>query len=147
MTPPPLTVCTVAWLSATCLSPACTAASDTPPRQGLTILRQVGSWQGNGNRTIGFASDSGIFRINWKARDQHPPTIGTFLLTIRSGISGRPIQVVADHHGEGSGSVDFRDDPRLYDLIVDSANADWSITVEELAAAASAPPGPSPRKP
>lgn len=50
------------------------------------------------------------------------------------------MQIVADHHGDGSGSIDFRDDPRLYDLVVDSADADWSITVEELA-------GASPRSP
>lgn len=128
-------MCTIGLLSATCLSPACTASSSPPPRQEVTVARQLGSWQGNGNRTIGFVSDSGIFRVNWKARDQRPPTSGTFLLTIRSAISGRPIQVVADHHGDGSGSVDFRDDPRLYDLVVDSTNADWSITVEELVAA------------
>src|SRR5262245_38352270 len=120
-------------LAATCLSPACTASSSPAPRQLSTVARQVGSWQGNGNKTIGFASESGIFRVNWKARSQHRETSGTFLLTIRSAISGRPIQVVADHQGDGGGSVDFRDDPRLYDLVVDSTGADWSIVVEELA--------------
>lgn len=47
-------------------------------------------------------------------------------------MSGRPIQVVADHRGEGSGSTDFEDDPRIYDVTVDSANVNWVFTVEEL---------------
>lgn len=143
-----LTICIIALVSVPGLFPACSSASSPPQRQGVTIARQVGSWQGTGNRTIGFASESGIFRVSWKARDRHPPASGSFLLTIRSAISGRPIQVVADHHGDGSGSIDFSDDPRLYDLVVDSADADWSIAVEELAGVpASEPPVAPPRNP
>ena len=81
---------------------------------------------------IGFVSDSGHFRIRWQTRDEHPPNGGMFRLTVRSGVSGRPIQVVADHRGEGSGSADFHDDPRIYDFAVDSVNVNWSFTVEEL---------------
>ena len=93
--------------------------------------RQLGSWSGRGNTTLGFVSESGSFRITWKAQNhdnQHP---GTFLLTLRSGISGRPMKVIADRQGAGGGSVEFGDDPRLYEFLVESSRIDWSISVQE----------------
>jgi hypothetical protein len=128
----PLIVHVVSLLSVTLLSAACTSSSAPQPRKLVTVARPAGSWQGQGNKTIGFVSESGCFRINWTIRGEHPQGGGTFRLTVRSAISGRPIQVVADHHGEGSGSADFVDDPRMYDFMVESANVEWSFTVEEL---------------
>jgi hypothetical protein len=124
--------CAVALLSAAVLSPACGRASDPEPRPAAPGARRAESWEGNGNRTIGFVSESGSFRITWSTRSEQPPGTGAFRLTVRSAISGRPIRVVADHVGEGSGTVDFVDDPRMYDLMVDSANVEWSISAEEL---------------
>lgn len=77
-------------------------------------------------------SDSGRFRITWTTRNEDPPGSGTFRLTVRSAVSGRPLEVVADHRGEGGGTVDFEDGPRIYDFIVDSTNVDWSFVVEEV---------------
>jgi len=155
----PLMTGAVALLPLTLLAPACKSSSGPPSRELVAVARQVGSWEGTGNRTIGFVSETGCFRINWKTRNQHPASrgaergsrtgattaralrggvvagvveSGTFRLTVRSAISGRPIQVIADHRGPGSGSVDFNDDPRLYDFLVDSTNVHWAFTVEEL---------------
>ena len=93
--------------------------------------RELGSWSGTGNTTLGFVSQSGSFRITWKARNhdnQHP---GRFLLTLRSGISGRPMKVIADHQGAGGGTVEFGDDPRMYEFLVESSRIEWSINVQE----------------
>ncbi len=98
------------------------------------MTRPVGTWQGRGNQTIGFVSDSGRLRIGWQARNEKPASSGTFRLAVHSAVSGRPIQVVADHRGEGTGTVDFADDPRSYNLMIESANVDWSITVDEIVA-------------
>ncbi|MCA1586591.1 MAG: hypothetical protein LC791_18075 [Acidobacteria bacterium] len=98
----------------------------------MRLTRPIGSWQGKGSRTIGVPSDSGRFRIAWQTRDEHPAGSGTFRLTVHSAVSGRPIQVVADHRGEGSGSAEFDDDPRPYNFMVDSAHVEWSLTVEEV---------------
>jgi hypothetical protein len=122
----------VALLSATLLSLACKSSSDATPRQWVTVTRPAGAWQGKGSMTIGFVSNSGRFRIAWEARSEHPPSSGTFRLTVHSAVSGRPIRVVADHRGEGHGSVDFEDDPRPYNFMVDSTNVDWSFTVQEI---------------
>lgn len=134
-----------ALLSLALLAPACTSSSDSRSRELVTVARQVGSWEGTGNQTIGFVSETGCFRVNWTTRNQHPASRapqrgsrvasvdgGTFRLTVRSAISGRPIQVIADHQGPGSGTVDFKDDPRIYDFLIDSRNIEWVFTVEEL---------------
>jgi hypothetical protein len=94
-------------------------------------VRQLGSWSGKGNTTLGFVSESGSFRITWKAQNHDNAQPGTFLLTLRSGISGRPMKVIADQQGAGGGSVDFGDDPRLYEFLVESSRIDWSISVQE----------------
>jgi hypothetical protein len=128
----PIIRSTVALLSVTVLAPACGPTSDPEPRPAATNARQAESWEGKGNRTIGFVSESGSFRITWSTRSEHPPGTGAFRLTVRSAISGRPIRIVADQLGEGSGTVDFVDDPRMYDFMVDSTNVEWSISAEEL---------------
>ena len=102
-----------------------------PESKSVTQATQAGSWEGTGNKTIGFVSESGVFRLNWKTRNEHPAGAGTFRLTVRSAVSGRPIRVVADQKGEGSGTADFVDDPRMYDFMVDSSNVEWAFTAEE----------------
>jgi hypothetical protein len=94
----------------------------------------MGSWQGTGNSTIGLISDSGRFRITWQTRNEHPAGAGSFRLVVHSAVSGRPIQTIAEHKGEGSGSANVDDDPRHYNLMVDSTSLEWSITVEEVVA-------------
>jgi len=93
--------------------------------------RELGSWKGTGSTTLGFVSESGSFRITWTAQNYDRAQPGRFLLTLRSGISGRPMKVIADHLGAGGGSVEFGDDPRLYEFLVESSRLDWPISVQE----------------
>lgn len=95
------------------------------------VSRELGSWSGNGSTTLGFVSESGSFRITWKAQNQNNARPGAFQLTLRSGISGRPMKVIADHKGAGGGSVEFGDDPRMYEFLVESSGIDWAISVQE----------------
>lgn len=97
--------------------------------------RQLGSWSGKGSTTLGFVSESGSFRITWKAQNEDNARPGAFQLTLRSGISGRPMKVIADHTGASGGSVEFGDDPRMYEFLVESTGVTWSIAVEETFAA------------
>ena len=124
-------------LIAVILGAACGPVSDGATADGQratpipTAVRELGSWTGKGNTTLGFVSESGSFRITWKAQNhdnQHP---GRFLLTLRSGISGRPMKVIADHQGAGGGIVEFGDDPRMYEFLVESTRIEWSINVQE----------------
>ena len=116
---------------------ACGAASDRATADAQratpssTSARELGSWTGKGNTTLGFVSESGSFRITWKAQNHDNARPGAFQLTLRSGISGRPMKVIADHQGAGGGSVEFGDDPRMYEFLVESRGMEWSIAVHE----------------
>ena len=123
----------LAIMSATMLLAAC-GDEPTPAREVVAVSRPVGSWHGTGNSTIGFLSDSGQFRVTWEARREDPPGMGTFRLAVHSGVSGRPLELIVDHRGEGGGTTQINDDPRLYHLMVESANVEWSVAVEEIVA-------------
>jgi hypothetical protein len=103
----------------------------------VAVTRSLGSWQGRGSQTIGIVSESGRLKVRWEAVNERPAGTGTFRLTLHSAVSGRPIQLIADHRGTGRDSADVSDDPRPYNLQVESANLDWSITVEEVVASPS----------
>ena len=104
--------------------------AETPPL--VSVTRQVGSWQGRGTTTVGDVnSDTGRLRITWKTTNESPAGAGRFKLTLRSGVSGRTIAVVADHTGTGTGTVETDEGPRTYDFLVESANVDWSFDVDE----------------
>lgn len=119
-------------LSLAVVSATCGPAPDGAIRDAQSAaVRQLGSWTGKGNTTLGFVSESGSFRITWKAQNHDNESPGAFQLTLRSGISGRPMKVIADHQGAGGGSVEFGDDPRMYEFLVESRGLDWSISVEE----------------
>lgn len=102
------------------------------PQDIVRVTRQVGSWQGHGTATVGdIPSETGQFKIIWETTNEYPAGAGTFKLTMRSAISGRPMQVVADHRGVGTGTVSYDEGPRTYDFLVESANLDWKFRVEE----------------
>ena len=117
----------------------CADTSPSPAPQTVAITRSLGSWQGRGSQTIGIVSESGRLRVTWEARDEEPRGTGTFRLALHSAVSGRPIQLLVDHRGEGRGSADVADDPRPYNLMVESKNVEWSFSVEEIVAGARAP--------
>jgi len=66
--------------------------------------------------------------------------MGRLHIVVHSAVSGRPLQDVLDHQGEGSGVIEFSDDPRSYNLMVESANIDWAISVEGVSGAYVNPP-------
>ncbi len=110
---------------------ACGTAPEPARETPAPVSRELGAWTGTGSTTLGFVSESGSFRITWKARNQDDVRPGAFQLTLRSGISGRPMKVIADHKGAGGGSVEFGDDPRMYEFLVESKGTDWSVSVQE----------------
>lgn len=89
-------------------------------------------WQGRGTASVGdIPSETGRFRIHWETTNESPAGAGTFKLTMRSAISGRPLHTVVDHQGMGTGTADFDEGPRTYDFLVESANVDWKFRVDE----------------
>ena len=118
----------------------CTRPSE--PGRLVAVTQQVGAWSGRGSMTVGDVnSETGRLRITWQTTNEAPVGTGSFKLTLRSGVSGRTIAVVADHRGAGTGTVETDEGPRTYDFLVESANVDWKFSVEET----SGTPGPAKR--
>jgi hypothetical protein len=104
----------------------------------VAVTRPLGTFNGRGDQTIGVVSESGRLHITWETRNEDPPGSGRFRLALHSGVSGRPIELITDERGAGKGTREVADDPRPYNLMVESANLDWSFSVEEIVAAPSA---------
>jgi len=109
---------------------ACTRAE--PARKEVVLWKQLGSWSGRGDtQTESFIGLTGSLRFHWRAINEEPRGQGRFKLILQSAISGRDLQEPVDQAGPGEGTAYAADDPRLFRLAVESANLDWSVTVEE----------------
>ena len=107
---------------------------DEPPPALVPVVQQMGAWEGTGSQTLGLVSQSGQFRIRWQTRAEpgYDPAAGTFKLTVHSGVSGRPLREVVDQRGPGEGAVNFEDDPRPFNLMVDASGLAWRIWADEV---------------
>jgi hypothetical protein len=125
------------------LGGGCSTAPAPSERQLVTVTRPAGRWEGRGDATLGFVSESGRLRITWRARQDPAASAGTLRVAVHSAVSGRPLGVIVDHRGDGGGTVDFDDDPRSYNLMVESTGVEWTLTVDELVGVYRSPaPGP-----
>jgi hypothetical protein len=105
-----------------------------PARKEVVLWKQLGSWSGHGNaQTESFVGLTGSLRLKWTATNEKPKGQGRFKLILQSAISGRALQEPVDQEGPGEGTVYTADDPRVFYMSVESANLDWSFTVEEAA--------------
>jgi hypothetical protein len=107
-------------------------ARSEPERKEVVLWKQLGSWSGRGDtQTESFIGLTGSLRFRWRAINEEPRGQGRFKLILQSANSGRDLQEPVDHDGPGEGTAYAADDPRLFRLAVESANVDWSLTVEE----------------
>lgn len=114
------------------VSAACRHAPKPELKTVAIGWRPAGSWSGHGNaQTESFDIQSGQFRIQWDTSHETAPGTGVFRVTVHSAVSGRPMGVVVDNRGVGHDTAYFTDDPRIYHLVIESANVDWSIHVDE----------------
>jgi hypothetical protein len=98
--------------------------------QVTTTWRALGAWSGDGSRqTESFDVTTGALRLRWETRATD--STATFKVWLYSAISGRPLQLVAEKAGSGSGTADFADDPRVSYLVVESERANWSMQLDE----------------
>ena len=122
----------VVSVAAALLIGACRSESTPAAAEEVIGWRPVGTWSGRGNvLTESFTSDTGGFRVHWQTSNEAPPGTGRFRAVFLSGDSGREIMEAANHRGVGRDTSYVGDRPRWYYLSVESANVDWSLTVEE----------------
>jgi hypothetical protein len=106
-------------------------ACRTEPKAGIQQTsvgwRAVGSFAGRGDsQTESFNIESGQWRIKWSTTGT-----GMFQMTVHSAVSGRPLGVPVEQRGTGHGTAYVNEDPRLYHLVIESSDVDWSVAVEE----------------
>jgi hypothetical protein len=119
-------------LFVTLFTVACRSGDTAVEKPSAVTWKRVGSWSGRGDRqTESFTSDTGGFRVHWEAKNESPPDSGRLKVTFRSGDSGREIMEAVDTKGVGRGTAEVGDRPRWYFLTIESANVDWTVTVEE----------------
>ena len=93
---------------------------------------RLGSWSGVGSlQTESFESGTGSLRVQWKTTNETAPGKGTFRLAFHSSISGRELQVAVDRKGIGADTAYVQQDPHVFFAKVESANLEWSFTVDE----------------
>jgi hypothetical protein len=106
---------------------ACRTEPKAKIQQTLVGWRRVGSFAGRGNsQTESFNIESGQWRIKWATTGT-----GMFVMTVHSAVSGRPLGVPVEHRGTGHGTAYINEDPRLYHLVIESSELDWSVAIEE----------------
>lgn len=126
------------WIVATLATGACQSQStpkveSKPPAVGW---RPVETFSGHGStQTQSFEIDTGLWRIKWETKNEMPPGAGTFQVSVNSAVSGRPLELAVDHRGVGHDIAYVNEDPRLFHLVIDSSNVDWSVAIEEAVAA------------
>ena len=114
------------------LGAGCGAPPPKPAQEQVVAWKNLGQWSGRGNaQTESFVGLTGSLRMRWHTKNEAPEGGGTFRLTLNSAISGRPLQETVDEKGPGEGTVYAAEDPRAFYVLVESANLDWSFTVEE----------------
>lgn len=126
-----LTATKIVLLAATLACCACQELNPPKPKPEVVVWKQIGTWSGRGSaQTDSFDITLVQWRVKWKTRNESPPGKGTFMVTVNSAVSGRPLSVAVEHNGPGEGIAYVADDPRLYHLVIDSSNLDWTVSVE-----------------
>ena len=114
------------------LTSVCGAPPPKAVRKEVAIWKNLGEWSGRGNaQTESFIGLTGALRMHWRTTNEAPGGAGTFRLILQSAISGRALQEAVDEKGLGEGTVYAAEDPRVFYISVESANLDWTFTVEE----------------
>lgn len=119
-------------VAALLLMAACRADAPPPPR-AVVVWKPIGSWSGRGDKqTETFTSDTGGFRVHWTTANESPAGGGRLRVVFRSGDSGREIIEAIDARGVGGGTEEVAAErPRWYYVTIESANVDWTVSVDE----------------
>ena len=119
-------------MSAACHSEVPVESVAQPKSSQPVIWRKVGSWSGRANvQTDSFTVETGALRLRWEARSKGPPGAGSFKVSLHSAISGRLLQIAVDRRGSGQDVTYIEDEPRVSYLVVESADLEWTLSLEE----------------
>jgi hypothetical protein len=124
-------------LTLTLIASGCQSETKRAAKPPLVGWRPIGAWSGRGNtQTDSFNIESGQLRIKWETKNEASPGAGAFKVMVHSAVSGRPIALAVEHRGAGRDTAYVTDEPRLYHLVIESSDVDWTVAVEEAVTAA-----------
>jgi hypothetical protein len=107
-------------------------ATPEPTAHDVVVWEELASWSGQGSvQTESFIGDTGMLRLRWDAKNTGAPTEGLLKITLHSAVSGRPLAVALEHEGTGRDIAYVSEDPRVFYLVVESADLEWSVAVDE----------------
>ena len=94
--------------------------------------REIGTWSGGLSRqTESFEVSISAMRLRWQTTSETSPGAGRLTVTLHSAVSGRPLQTIVDAHGVSSATVNVADEPRWSYLVIEAANVEWQMTLEQ----------------
>ncbi len=94
--------------------------------------REVGTWSGRlSQQTESFEVSTVPMRLRWQTSNETSPGAGRLTVTLHSAASGRPLHTFVDARGVSSSSVDIADEPRWSYFVIDAANVEWHVTLEQ----------------
>lgn len=111
---------------------ACKSAPHSANARPQVGWRPITEFSGRGDsQTESFDISSSEWRIKWRTSGAASDGEGSFHLVVHSAVSGRPIQDAVRQHGNGHGIAYVSEEPRLYELVIESSGLDWSVQVQE----------------
>jgi hypothetical protein len=121
-------------LAAAVVLPGCEAAPVRAEPAGVHPIawRELGAWSGDGSgQTESFDVTSGALRVRWDARAAGATGGVRLRVWLYSAISGRPLQLVVDQQGTGSGAAYAAEDPRVSYLVIEADRMAWTVRLDE----------------
>ncbi len=70
-------------------------------------------------------------RLRWQTTSETSPGAGRLTVTLHSAVSGRPLQTIVDARGVASATVNVADEPRWCHFVIEAANVEWQMTLEQ----------------
>jgi hypothetical protein len=111
---------------------ACREQKRPQEKHTRVLWKPIASWSGHGNiQTDSFEMEAGNWRVKWETHNAKDPQAGVFRVDVHSAISGRPLETAVEHRGDGRDIAYIDEDPRVFFLVIDSKDLEWSVTVEE----------------
>ena len=119
-----------AWASACRSDPPQPVAP--PPAAADVAWREVGTWSGRLSQQTGSFEVSTVpMRLRWRTTRETSPGAGRLTVTLHSAVSGRLLQTLVEAHGVASDTVTVADEPRWCHFMIEAADVEWQMTLEQ----------------
>jgi len=103
-----------------------------PPAASEVTWREIGAWSGRlSQQTESFEVSTVAMRLRWQTTSETSPGAGRLTVTLHSTASGRSLQTIVDSHGVASATVEVADEPRWAYFVIEAANVEWQMTLEQ----------------